>query len=208
MTMENNSNEIAALVERVQAGDAEALGTLLDCHRDRLTGTNQQVGALEGIGKTAVDAGADLTANHIVQSALTLGGAAGNPARATIEASDASGNPLGEPSSGFALAGSLAPIAPFGSGTALPAGPSVATGPMWSIDASVAANPSTGSAFGSASPAGNITVVPEPSSLCLIAIGSLAALAFNWRKMPALSRVRNRAFVSVRSQPSAFLVVR
>ncbi len=40
-----------------------------------ITGTNQQVGAVDGTGTTQVEAGASLTANHIVQSALVIGGA-------------------------------------------------------------------------------------------------------------------------------------
>ncbi len=59
-----------------------------------VSGTNQVVGAIDGTGSVQVNAGSDLTANHIVQSALVIGGAAGSPARVTIDASDASGNPL------------------------------------------------------------------------------------------------------------------
>ena len=59
------------------------------------------------MGTTQVNAGSDLTADHIIQSALVIGGAAMNNASVTIDASDASGNPLGEVlSSG--IAGSLA----------------------------------------------------------------------------------------------------
>ena len=59
-----------------------------------VSGTHQQVGNIDGSGTTQVNAGSDLTANHIVQSALVIGGAAGSPALVTIDASDASGNPL------------------------------------------------------------------------------------------------------------------
>ncbi len=61
-----------------------------------VSGTNQQVGFIDGSGSMQVDAGSDLTANHIVQSALVIGGAMGNPAIATIAASDTNGNPLGQ----------------------------------------------------------------------------------------------------------------
>ena len=44
-----------------------------------------------------VNAGGGLTANHIVQNALVIGGAAGNPGSVTIAASDAAGQPLGNP---------------------------------------------------------------------------------------------------------------
>ena len=59
-----------------------------------VSGTNQVVGGIDGSGVTQVNAGSDLTADHIVQGALAIGGAAGNPALVTIAASDADGNPL------------------------------------------------------------------------------------------------------------------
>jgi autotransporter-associated beta strand protein len=70
-----------------------------------VTGTNQQVGNIDGSGTTQVNAGSDLTANHIIQSALAIGGTAKNPGLVTIDASDVLGNPLGEsnPSSLSAL---------------------------------------------------------------------------------------------------------
>ena len=76
-----------------------------------VSGTNQQVGAIDGTGDTVVNDGSDLTANHIIQNALVIGGTAGQPALVTIDASDASGNPLGQ-SSGLALAGSLTSSGP------------------------------------------------------------------------------------------------
>ncbi|HEV2971732.1 MAG TPA: hypothetical protein VGY55_17270, partial [Pirellulales bacterium] len=51
-------------------------------------------GGIEGTGNLTVNSGSNLTAGHIVQSALVIGGAAGSPATVTIAASDASGNPL------------------------------------------------------------------------------------------------------------------
>jgi hypothetical protein len=39
-----------------------------------VSGTQQQVGNIDGSGTTQVNAGSDLTANHIVQSALVIGG--------------------------------------------------------------------------------------------------------------------------------------
>ena len=56
-------------------------------------GSNQQVGAIDGIGTTMVSAGSDLTANHIVQNALVIGGNASSNL-VTIDASDSSGLPL------------------------------------------------------------------------------------------------------------------
>jgi autotransporter-associated beta strand protein len=59
-----------------------------------ISGTNQIVGGIDGTGSMQVNAGSDLTADHIVQTALEIGGAAVNPALVTIAASDADGNPL------------------------------------------------------------------------------------------------------------------
>ena len=59
-----------------------------------VSGTHQQVGNIDGSGTTQVNAGSDLTANHIIQSALVIGGTSKNPGLVTIDASDASGNPL------------------------------------------------------------------------------------------------------------------
>ena len=45
-----------------------------------VSGTHQRVGNIDGSGTTQVNAGSDLTANHIIQNALVIGGAAGSPA--------------------------------------------------------------------------------------------------------------------------------
>jgi autotransporter-associated beta strand protein len=59
-----------------------------------VTGTHQVVGNIAGGGTLAIDAGADLTANQIVQGALVIGGSFGNFGALSIAASDSSGNPL------------------------------------------------------------------------------------------------------------------
>jgi MBG domain len=59
-----------------------------------VTGANQVVGGIDGSGNVVVDSGASLTANHIVQGSLVIGGDATNPATVTIAASDSAGNPL------------------------------------------------------------------------------------------------------------------
>jgi hypothetical protein len=83
-----------------------------------VSGTNQVVGSVNGTGNLAVNARSDLTAAHINQSALIIGGAAGNSATVTIAASDVSGNPLAEapaPATDSAVAastaGNAAPVA-------------------------------------------------------------------------------------------------
>jgi RHS repeat-associated protein len=57
-------------------------------------GTLTISGGIEGTGNLTVNAGNSLTAGHIIQSALVIGGTAGSPATVTIAASDANGNPL------------------------------------------------------------------------------------------------------------------
>jgi hypothetical protein len=136
-----------------------------------VSGTHQQVGNIDGSGTTQVNAGSDLTANHIVQGALIIGGAAGSPALVTIDASDASGNPLGE-SGGFAVAGSLQSSAPFAYGAPGPSGldpPSVE---------GFSGNPIPAGPFASgATVASNPSAVPEPSTVVLAVLALFGAMA-------------------------------
>jgi Glycoside hydrolase family 44/PEP-CTERM motif len=59
-----------------------------------VSGQNQQVGGINGMGDTVVNSGASLTADHIVQNALVIGGAAGNPAMVIIAPSNSDGSPM------------------------------------------------------------------------------------------------------------------
>ena len=61
-----------------------------------MLGTHKQVGNIDGSGTTQDNAGSDLTANHIIQSALVIGATAGSHCLVTIDASDSSGGPLGQ----------------------------------------------------------------------------------------------------------------
>lgn len=126
-----------------------------------VSGTNQQVGNIDGNGTTSVAAGAGLTANHIVQAALVIGGTAGSPATVTIAASNASGNPLAD-SSGSSFASSLSSNEQ----------PQTLGGQL----GQVAIAPTLG-----ATQSGNSAAVPEPSTLLLIAIGAIGCLAARWR---------------------------
>jgi hypothetical protein len=122
-----------------------------------VTGTRQQVGNIDGSGTTQVNAGSDLAANHIIQSALVIGGTAKNPGLVTIDASDTSGNPLAS----LAGAASLIPGTPFGADGIV--------GSSFNGDLAASSQTSLVSSIAS-----NSTAVPEPSSLLLLAIGSLA----------------------------------
>ncbi len=123
-----------------------------------ISGSNQIVGNIEGSGTTQVNAGSDLTANHIVQNALVIGGTAGSPALVTIDASDASGNPLGQPSE-FALAGSVTPNDPSGVGGIGSA--KLSSGDNIDLAALSTENLAAG---------GNLSAVPEPSALLLVLV--------------------------------------
>jgi autotransporter-associated beta strand protein len=140
-----------------------------------VSGTQQQVGNIDGTGTTHVNAGSDLTANHIIQSALVIGGAMGSSATVTIAASDSSGNPLGQsdvvptrmpvalgdgqepaPSAGDSRSSSLLPL----SGDPLPAPPN-------------------------SSPSGGVAAVPEPATILLLALGGLAQIFRARVQLPA-----------------------
>jgi hypothetical protein len=131
-----------------------------------VSGKGQQVGNVDGSGTTQVNFASDLTANHIVQAGLIIGGTAGNPGLVTIDASDASGNPLGQ-SSGFALASSLTPSGPF------------AAGDIGSANLSSVADGFDHAALspGNSASGGDLAAVPEPSSLLLTLLAVLGVVS-------------------------------
>jgi hypothetical protein len=132
-----------------------------------VSGTNQVVGGIDGSGTVQVNAGSDLTADHIVQSALVIGGTMSSPAMVTIDASDASGNPLGQ-SSGLALAGSLVRSGPFGESVIS----SVSLSRI-AADSTDLAGPAAGDSVG----IGNASQVPEPSTLGLALLAVLGVIS-------------------------------
>ena len=132
-----------------------------------VSGTHQVVGGIDGVGNTQVNAGSDLTANYIIQSALVTGGTAKNPGLVTIDASDASGNPLGQ-TGGSALAGSLTPTGPIGAGGT--SSVSLSSGAGGGIDLAAL---SLGNSPGGSNPSS----IPEPSTLALASLRLWALLA-------------------------------
>src|SRR5262249_15827337 len=126
------------------------------------------------------NAGSDLTANHIVQGALVIGGTANNPGVVTIAASDSAGSPLGQ-SNGLALASSLAPSGPFDIGvSSLAASSSIAAGKTDMLPLST----------GNSTLVGNASVVPEPSTLLMALLAALGVVSsqfmrhqFRWRTL-------------------------
>ncbi len=165
------------------AGSVSALGTTTAANRTNITNTssatagllvsagNQQVGGIDGSGTTQVNAGASLTANHIIQGALVIGGTAGSPATVTIDASDASGNPL-VAASGAAILSSGSASDPI-SATAL--GPSGLSDLASNSSTSLAGSPSAGSSSPLGS--GGTSAVPEPSTILLSLLAVAGALA-------------------------------
>ena len=128
-----------------------------------VSGTHQQVGNIDGSGTTQVNAGSDLTANHIIQSALVIGGTAGSFGTVTIAASDANGNSL--------------EITPDGSFSDLPPSAASFNGDSFPLPASGATqsdNPLGPSA-------GSRQAVPEPATLLLSALAGLACLGWTRR---------------------------
>ena len=130
-----------------------------------VSGTHQRLGNIDGSGTTQVNAGSDLTANHIIQSALVIGGTSGMHGLVTIDASDASGNPLGQ-SSGFVVASSLTPSGPFEAGETSSA--SFGSGDGTDLEALLAGNPAVGD---------NLAPVPEPSTFLLALVAVLGVVS-------------------------------
>ena len=137
-----------------------------------ISGKNQQVGGIGGTGITSVAAGGSLTANHIIQTALIISGTAGSPGLVTVDASDASGNPLTE-------------IGVGGSG--------VGAGGLSSNTFSGAIL--TGTAADGGMPSSNSSAVPEPSTVILLALAIVGLVSgTHWqRKHAPLRQIENRS---------------
>jgi autotransporter-associated beta strand protein len=74
-----------------------------------VSGSTQIVGGIDGTGNLVINAGASLTANHINEGALVIGGTAGSPGVVTIAASDANGDP---PVGSTGLTATIAAVSP------------------------------------------------------------------------------------------------
>ncbi len=128
-----------------------------------VSGTHQQVSNIDGSGTTQVNAGSDLTSNHIIQGALIIGGTLKNPGLVTIDASDSNGNPLAKTEPAVSSepversSGDWQPAAGVGSPSAVDGGTQSVLGGVAAIDGTTAA-------------------VPEPASLVLMSLGIVAWL--------------------------------
>ena len=150
------------------AGSVSALGTSTPGNRVTIINTSsaaagllvsagpQQVGGISGNGKTQINPGASLTADHIIQNALIISGTSVSHAVATINASDTAGNPLGQPSGLDSLmAGGAFDTGVFSSSN-LPASDGASLG---------------GSALSVNNFGDSAAAVPEPTPFVLILIG-------------------------------------
>jgi autotransporter-associated beta strand protein len=173
--------ELAGSVSALSSGANRVnITSISSAHGILVSGTHQQVGSIDGGGNTQVNAGSDLTANHIIQAALVIGGIAGSRGQVTIAASDAGGNPLGQSSaqpSGSILASSFASNGPFGAGIG---SPSLLDGGVSNVASSAGSEFTTGD---SSSGAGS-AAVPEPSTLALAGCGLAIAVVVFLRCRP------------------------
>jgi fibronectin-binding autotransporter adhesin len=146
-----------------------------------VSGANQVVGGIDGAGNVQVNAGSDLTADHIIQNALIIGGTAGSPGLVTIDASDASGNPL-DSARGGPLAASSAESGgglPFVDSSKLSAplsSDAFSFSKMLDLVAVETGWNSGGLDLGRTDPDAIATSVPEPSTLLLVLVGSLTVM--------------------------------
>jgi autotransporter-associated beta strand protein len=128
-----------------------------------VSGANQIVGAIDGGGSTAISAGGDLTADHIIQTALAIGGTVAEPAKLTIAPSD----------SAIGLLGALASPTSFREGLE-----TFVSHPTRVNDDSLGPS-SLAEGF---SDAGNPVSVPEPSLLSLAVTAFLSFAAWRIRR--------------------------
>ena len=175
------------------AGTVSALGTATVAERTNVTlnsasstllvsGGNQIVGGIDGSGNVQIDAGTSLTADYATAGSLVIGGDATHSALLTIAASDTNGDPTA--SSGFALAGSLAP------GGSSAAGSLSSSSPIAGNSASSAGTTLGLSGPGSGTLGASAAAVPEPSTLLLLVVGLLGGLLPGLRRLLPIRPVR------------------
>jgi hypothetical protein len=176
------ANSVSALSDGTAAHSAQINNSSTATAGLLVSGTTsvQRVGGIDGTGTTQVNAGDSLTANHINQGSLVIGGTASLAALVTIDASDASGNPL-VASSGLAVAGSLDSNESFASGTT-----SSTTSLVGGSGSSSAAGSSlTSTASASGASLASTSAVPEPSTVLLVVLGGLVCMIPAWRRRVA-----------------------
>jgi hypothetical protein len=143
-----------------------------------VSGKNQQVGGIDGSGSVAVNAGSDLTANHIIQTSLMIGGTDASAGAVTIAPSDASGNPMVSLTASVSSLALMAgePAGPFSIGDVN------ASLPLALADEGGSSSPAQIAAIAPEAPIGSVAaVVPEPTTWLLLVLG-LGCLALARRR--------------------------
>jgi autotransporter-associated beta strand protein len=152
-----------------------------------VSGTNQVVGGIDGSGVVQVNAGGNLTADHIIQSALVIGGASGNQALLTIAASDSQGNPLAVAAGSSSSSSTSGALTAAGTGRMGPSSSSrlstagdftaISSAPFPGIGGAAATGQSVGTGSGAA---------PEPSTLVMTLI-AVVGVVIIWRRRRLLT---------------------
>ena len=147
-----------------------------------VSGTQQHVGNIDGNGSTQINIGGALTANHIIQSALVIGGTTNNPGLVTIDASDASGNSLGQagagdwgPGTGTRSDGPLGQPSGLDSYGFLSLDGTTGVGEISSADLGDATIATPSPLSSGSHSTGSGQAVPEPSALLLVFFAILCA---------------------------------
>jgi hypothetical protein len=141
-----------------------------------VSGTHQQVGNIGGTGSTQVNAGSDLTANHIVQSALVIGGTLGNHATVTIAPSNSTGNPIAEGT------GEAESSAVLGSADSMSIGVVGGSGLLPLAAEGFSGDPFPADLTLHDGTAESPAVVPEPAAWLLFAFGGLVWIAMGRKR--------------------------
>ncbi len=168
LELAGSASALATTVNRanINNGGTTPIGLLV-------SGTNQTVGKIDGAGTTQVSTGATLTASHIVQNALLIGGTSINrTTTVTIAASNAAGNPADEIPSAMPAPGlAMSPLSSISLGFVEGIGGEggISGG---SLDSGLI---NLGSPIAPA-----LSAVPEPSTM-LLALAGLAVLSLGAR---------------------------
>jgi hypothetical protein len=159
------------------AGSISALSSAVNIANDStqasggglvVSGTNQQVGNIDGAGDLVINAAGDLTVSQVVQNSIVIGGTPSAPAMLTIAASDTG-------AANLILAGSLSPPGPFAAGGETSANMLGDNSDTSDIGSGLVPAKSLGDVVSPDS-----TDVPEPSTLLLALLALFVAPAGRW----------------------------
>lgn len=147
-----------------------------------VSGTNQQVGAIDGTGTTQVNAGSNLTANHIIQGALVIGGTAVSHGTVAIAPSNSNGMSLASPGSEEQSA-LLSPADPAIFAALRPANPPPLAA-LTSLVSTASIDLLNPVQLTGLSPTFSAAAVPEPAAISLALFGIMALAWRRGRQLP------------------------